>query len=178
MNKERPVLYEVLDPQGTPMMETDFESCIDYSFHESMYAAGFRVKVAGKSVTKNRIKDAVQEALSRGIGHPKGEYPVVVRPVNYSAPYERTEPEDPGRLNPIIAEEHVVVPDLKVVAAPEPATVASVKTSKRVRCIETGKIYENQSAAARDLKIDPAQVSDSIKTGRRRSGYTFEKVEE
>ena len=50
--------------------------------------------------------------------------------------------------------------------------------SKRVRCVDTGKIYATQSEAARDLNIDPAQVSDSIKTNRRRSGYLFEKVTE
>ena len=51
-----------------------------------------------------------------------------------------------------------------------------IRTGKEVRCIETGEIYSNQSAAAKALGIDPAQVSDSIKTGRKRSGYTFEKV--
>lgn len=44
-----------------------------------------------------------------------------------------------------------------------------------IRCVTTGKIYSNQAAAARDLHIDPAQVSDSIKTGRMRSGYLFMK---
>ena len=48
-------------------------------------------------------------------------------------------------------------------------------TSKKVRCIETNIIYDSQSAAAKALGIDPAQVSDSIKTGRKRSGYTFER---
>ena len=52
----------------------------------------------------------------------------------------------------------------------------SHKYSRQVRCIDTGKIYKNQSEAAKDLSIDPAQVSDSIKTGRPRSGYTFERV--
>lgn len=46
-----------------------------------------------------------------------------------------------------------------------------------IKCVETNKQYPNQSSAARDLGIDPAQVSDSIKTGRKRSGYTFVKEE-
>lgn len=45
-----------------------------------------------------------------------------------------------------------------------------------VLCVDNGVEYPTQSAAARDLGIDPAQVSDSIKTGRPRSGYTFKKV--
>lgn len=59
-------------------------------------------------------------------------------------------------------------------------TVAFVQectsTAAKIRCVTTGKIYDKQSDAARDLGIDPAQVSDSIKTGRIRSGYLFEKV--
>lgn len=45
-----------------------------------------------------------------------------------------------------------------------------------IRCIDTGEIFKTQSEAARHYNIDPAQVSDSIKTGRPRSGHTFEKV--
>lgn len=45
-----------------------------------------------------------------------------------------------------------------------------------ILCVDNGVEYPTQSAAARDLGIDPAQVSDSIKTGRPRSGYTFKKV--
>lgn len=47
-----------------------------------------------------------------------------------------------------------------------------------ILCVDNGVEYPTQSAAARDLGIDPAQVSDSIKTGRPRSGYTFKKVVE
>lgn len=59
------------------------------------------------------------------------------------------------------------------------AELSSNEVPKRVviRCIETGDIFEKQSEAAKKYNIDPAQVSDSIKTGRKRSGYTFEKVE-
>lgn len=63
-----------------------------------------------------------------------------------------------------------------VSSAPSVATPANASpTSKAVRCVDTGEIFKNQSEAARAYKIDPAQVSDSIKTGRPRSGYTFER---
>lgn len=45
-----------------------------------------------------------------------------------------------------------------------------------IECVETGKRYAKQAHAARDLGIDPGAVSDSIKTGRPRKGYTFRKV--
>lgn len=56
--------------------------------------------------------------------------------------------------------------------------LSSADPNKKVmiRCVETGKLYNKQSHAARDLGIDPSAVSDSIKTGRKRKGYTFEKV--
>lgn len=53
----------------------------------------------------------------------------------------------------------------------------AVTQRTRVKCVDTGKIYSTQSDAAKDLGIDSAQVSDSIKTGKRRSGYLFERVE-
>lgn len=47
-----------------------------------------------------------------------------------------------------------------------------------IRCIETGEVFSKQSEAAKHLNIDPAQVSDSLKTGKKRSGYTFERITE
>ena len=46
----------------------------------------------------------------------------------------------------------------------------------KVRCIDTGEIFSKQSEAAKKYGIDPAAVSDSLKTGRKRAGYTFEWV--
>ena len=58
----------------------------------------------------------------------------------------------------------------------ESNTSINKTTSNSVRCVDTGEIFKNQAEAARHFNIDPAQVSDSIKTGRPRSGHTFEKV--
>lgn len=64
-----------------------------------------------------------------------------------------------------------------VSSKPQPSLNTEAKPTKYlVKCVESGKIYNTQSEAARDLGIDPAQVSDSLKTGRPRSGYRFEKV--
>lgn len=46
----------------------------------------------------------------------------------------------------------------------------------KVRCIDTGEIFNKQSEAAKKYGIDPAAVSDSLKTGRKRAGYAFEWV--
>lgn len=57
-------------------------------------------------------------------------------------------------------------------------SLSAVKNGKKVKiqCEETGEVFDNQSQAAKYFHIDPAQVSDSIRTGRPRSGYTFVKV--
>lgn len=46
---------------------------------------------------------------------------------------------------------------------------------KHILCTTTGKRFYTQAEAARFYGIDSAQVSDSIKTGKARSGYTFVK---
>lgn len=66
--------------------------------------------------------------------------------------------------------------DGKVVSASKLLQKREVKTY--IRCIETGELFSKQSEAAKHLNIDPAQVSDSIKTGKKRSGYTFERITE
>lgn len=54
-----------------------------------------------------------------------------------------------------------------------------VRKVKKIRCITNNKIYNNMSAAARDIGIDPAAVSYSMKVGRpTTSGYSFEFVED
>lgn len=53
----------------------------------------------------------------------------------------------------------------------------AIKSNRMVHCIETDQYFNKQSEAAKTLKIDPAAVSDSLKTHRRRSGFTFEWVE-
>lgn len=67
-----------------------------------------------------------------------------------------------------------VQPSVTINAETKSASVSA--KCKGVRCKDTGEVFKNQAEAARHFNIDPAQVSDSIKTGRPRSGYTFEKV--
>lgn len=68
----------------------------------------------------------------------------------------------------------------KMYASAEPTEAVVLKEESTedkvriVRCVTTGETFKNQSLAAKAYSIDPAQVSDSIKTGRPRSGYVFE----
>ena len=49
-------------------------------------------------------------------------------------------------------------------------------TSRTVVCMTTGKVYKNQSEAARDLKFDPACISDCVCKGKTYKGYTFKRA--
>lgn len=60
--------------------------------------------------------------------------------------------------------------------------VKPVKPKRKVRkvyCYETKTLYDNMSVAGRELGIDPAAISYSIKVNRpTTSGYTFSVIEE
>jgi len=52
-------------------------------------------------------------------------------------------------------------------------------TGRRIRVVETGEIFETQSACAKKLGITPSAISDCL-AGRKKSyrGYTFERVKD
>lgn len=47
---------------------------------------------------------------------------------------------------------------------------------KRVRCIETGRIYGSLGEAARDVFVSRQGISRAIRVGHRANGYHFEKI--
>ena len=144
------MLFEVFNADGQRMAHTQQKSCI-YPMDTlmAMNSCGWRFKIDGKFVPKTNFRSSMEAAIAAA------------------------KDDDGTTYTP---------EDTTPAPAPTPATKSEpVKRTRRggkVRCIDTGKVYNSQSEAAKDLKIDPAQVSDSIKTGRPRSGYTFERVEE
>lgn len=55
-----------------------------------------------------------------------------------------------------------------------PSTTRKVRT---IRCINNGKTYKNMSEAGKDLGLDSALISYSLKVNRPTKGYSFEFVE-
>ena len=170
-------LFEIFNPIGEPVMHTDYESCIDYAYLDNMAQAGYRFKVAGKYTARTKIQESIKAALRAGIGYPIGG--------KYPQHASTTSPFDDKTASVIHNDKSELISPADPATVTEPVTPVAETPKvnepvayypKYVRCVNTGKIYPNQSAAAKDLHIDPAQVSDSIKTGRPRSGYTFEKV--
>lgn len=165
--------FEVIrKTDNSPMMGTDYVSCIPFDQIDSMNES-YYFRVLGKKMNSGQVKNAF-----------RSRYPQAVKGI----PIESvgTIPDD---LLTIIGQrvKEVVNTDLQTKHDTKSNTLQTsnqsdstpnkpVTTSKRVRCVDTGEVFDTQSAAAKHFKIDPAQVSDSIKTGRPRSGYTFEKV--
>lgn len=165
---------------NSPMMGTDYVSCIPFDQIDSLNEL-YYFKVLGKKMNSAQVKNAF-----------RSRYPVAVKGIAIES--VGTIPDDllstPGKVVQEKVDEEVEdrrvakanaqgkpVNTVKNLSNTKPADTAQSKsTSKRVRCIDTGEVFDTQSAAAKHFNIDPAQVSDSIKTGRPRSGYTFEKV--
>lgn len=59
-------------------------------------------------------------------------------------------------------------------AASTPVTTRKVRA---IRCINNNKVYANMSEAGKDLGLDSALISYSLKVNRPTKGYSFEFVE-
>ena len=49
-------------------------------------------------------------------------------------------------------------------------------TAKTIICVNTGKMYKNQKAAADEYKVDPANISYCVTTGKSYKGLFFKRV--
>lgn len=175
--------FEVIrKSDNQPMMGTDYVSCIPFDQIDSMNTS-YYFRVLGKKMNSSQVKNAFRP-----------RYPIAVKGIAIES--VGTIPDDLLTNSETIAAEAVcgeaeaarvanatarsnsvaTVSDTSKSASNAPSV--SARQSKKVRCIDTGEVFDSQSAAAKHFKIDPAQVSDSIKTGRPRSGYRFEKVVE
>lgn len=173
----------------------------------SLHKAGYRFKVDGKFVNLGKVITRIHESVASNPEQPvpipsdrdipevtEDAIPVDTAPVPEEVAENSAEtvdnpkaviedsamPVTDGKADQI--EEVVSVPkDVKDDAQDPTAIVSSIKPAVKkktiIRCKETGQTWDKQSHAAKELGIDAAQVSDSIKTGKTRSGYTFERIE-
>lgn len=143
------MLFKVIGPDGQTKVGTDSVQCIyPEDVLLSMSRCGYKFELNGKRSTAKAVSDYVKENM-------------------YSSEIEENSEETEDSAN------NDVVSDTQE-KKPKPETSKKVG---RIRCVDTGKVYNKQSEAARDLGIDPAAVSDSLKTGRKRAGYLFERVD-
>ena len=143
------MLFKVIGPDGQTKVGTDSVQCI---YPEDvllfMSRCGYKFELNGKRSTAKAVSDYVKENM-------------------YSSEIEENSEETEDSANN----------DVVSVIQEEKKKPETSKKVGRIRCVDTGKVYNKQSEAARDLGIDPAAVSDSLKTGRKRAGYLFERVD-
>lgn len=143
------MLFRVIGPDGQGKMGTEFVQCIyPEDVLLSMSRCGYKFELNGKRATAKAVSDYVKENMC-------------------SSEIEENSEEKEDSAN-----NDVVIDTQEKKSKPETS-----KKVGRIRCVNTGKVYNKQSEAARDLGIDPAAVSDSLKTGRKRAGYLFERVD-
>ena len=173
----------------------------------SLHKAGYRFKVDGKFVNLGKVVARIHESVLSNPEQPApipsdGDKPEVtetvipmsaapaseevaensVETVEHSKPVVKDSamPITDGKIDQIEGSANVPKAAEDDTQAPivVPSSVKGAAKKKTViRCKETGQIWDKQSHAAKELGIDAAQVSDSIKTGKTRSGYTFERIE-
>ena len=143
------MLFKVIGPDGQTKVGTDSIQCIyPEDVLLSMSRCGYKFELNGKRSTAKAVSDYVKENM-------------------YSSEIEENSEETEDSANN----------DVVSVIQEEKKKPEISKKVGRIRCVDTGKVYNKQSEAARDLGIDPAAVSDSLKTGRKRAGYLFERVD-
>lgn len=143
------MLFKVIGPDGQTKLGTEFVQCIyPEDVLLSMSRCGYKFELNGKRATAKAVSDYVKENM-------------------YSSEIEENSEENEDSSN-----NDLVSDKQEKKSKPETS-----KKLGRIRCVNTGKVYNKQSEAARDLGIDPAAVSDSLKTGRKRAGYLFERVD-
>ncbi|WP_301003131.1 hypothetical protein [uncultured Duncaniella sp.] len=154
--------------------KTNYVECIPWDNLDNMAANGVTFRVNGKKISKSKLVE---------LYHGKRTADVIGKPAMEAADDMTPDVNKPaeGLAGKMI--QASVNADMTGVQLPEgcPYTLDQVrgtitKFGKEVRCTDTNEVFMNQSVAAKYFGIDPAQVSDSIKTGRKRSGHTFEKV--
>lgn len=152
--------FEVLNQLGVSVCITTYENCV-YDLHDlqAMAKAGYSFRVDGKHY---KVPIEARKAAENSC---KGGSTGCIKP-NTSSSNSTKAQSDSSSLETDISSTN------SLNNSESESTTGTVK----IRCVETGELFDKQSQAARYYKIDPAAVSDSIKTGRVRSGYTFEKV--
>lgn len=189
------MLFEVVNRLGKVVMHTQYETCVyDTDDLTSLHKAGYRFKVDGKFVNLGKVLSTVKESAANSepieptpSAPEKAEVVEEAVAANSNALGDTTEVQVENSVEEVedpipdknVAEEVEPVMDKVQESTTTKPVAAKPSTGKKfvIRCKETGQTWEKQSWAAKELGIDAAQVSDSIKTGKTRSGYTFEKIE-
>lgn len=153
--------FQIVNPAGAYVMVTEHSECLyDKETISDMNSAGYKFRIDGKLVPVSKFK----EYLSG----------------NSISDTSRTDDLDSKQESDKSIETKNNLKSSFFHSSDNTSKIITSSTTHKfkmkVRCIDTGEIFSKQSEAAKKYGIDPAAVSDSLKTGRKRAGYTFEWV--
>ena len=144
--------FTVYNRNGEGLFYTAYESCIPFEHLDSMASVGLLFYVDGKKLSASAVRsmfqatDTVELKSTKKFNKPKSLIP------------------DTRSIS--------VTPMTKI----DFTQVDFPISSRCVVCLNTGKIYKNQSEAAKDLGLDPAYISDCVCHDKEYRGYRFKKA--
>lgn len=174
------MLFKVIGPDGSVKAGTDYIQCI-YSNDTlvSMDRCGYKFELYGKRIRIRMLLDEL--AKLRSLPQPMHNKPyseiAAAAETTLEAISENSSEANNASASDVAHDQHAEHPSAAETQPLESAEIKPEKKLTRILCVDTGKIYNKQSEAAKDLGIDPAAISDSLKSGKRRAGYIFERVE-
>ena len=174
------MLFRVIGQDGSVKAGTDYIQCI-YSNDTlvTMDRCGYKFELYGKRIRIRMLLDEL--ARLRSLPQPMQNKPyseiAAAAETTLDTISENGPEANDARASDAVDDKCTEHPSVEETQPLESAEIKPEKKLTRILCVDTGKIYNKQSEAAKDLGIDPAAVSDSLKSGKRRAGYIFERVE-
>ncbi len=174
------MLFKVIGPDGSVKAGTDYIQCI-YSNDTlvSMDRCGYKFELYGKRIRIRMLLDELSKL--RSLPQPMHNKPyseiAAAAETTLDTISENSPEANDVSTSDAADDKCTEYPSAEKTQPLESTEIKPEKKLTRILCVDTGKIYNKQSEAAKDLGIDPAAISDSLKSGKRRAGYIFERVE-
>ena len=151
------MLFQVKDTSGRIMFYTEYESCIPVDNLDSMNSSGLCFYLDGKKTSANAIRSRFPSVKSAPQNSQR----------RFSDGVKKPQKSKPRQLAASKIQKHI---DFSKIGFPI--------TSRTIVCLTNGKVYKNQSEAAKDLNIDPSYISDCVCHNKEYKGLKFKKAVE
>ena len=167
--------FTVYNREGEGLFYTAYECCIPFEYLDSMASVGLVFYVDGKKLSPSAIRKLFPNPSKISVPKYK-EAPMAIDEIVTEV--SSTSETSSNSVNKKLGKPKSFIP--------EKSKSSTVKfdfknagfpiTSRCIVCTTTGKIYRNQSEAAKDLGFDPAYVSDCVCHDKEYKGYRFKKA--
>lgn len=158
--------FTISNKDGMGMFYTEHDCCVPVQYVDSMASVGMRFFLDGKKISASKVKelfsDAVKSYESKKLSMTTEKSTYITKIVPKEEPKSEPVPE--------------VAPEVPSNSTVDLSNLPFPLTSRTIVCMNTGKVYRNQSEAGKDLKLDPSYISDCIKYNKACRGYILKKA--